>query len=85
MAGGTPLKSMDTETVLEAFIIMWVTRYGMPSRVKTDKGPKFATARWRQWCQENGVEHIKTTAYHPQANGMVESLHRQIKDALRAS
>jgi hypothetical protein len=25
-----------------------------------------------------------TTAYHPQSNGMVERVHRQIKDALRS-
>ena len=25
-----------------------------------------------------------TTSYHPQANGMVERVHRQLKDALRA-
>ena len=31
-----------------------------------------------------GVQHITTTAFHPQANGMVERLHRQMKDALRA-
>jgi hypothetical protein len=28
--------------------------------------------------------HKQTTAYHPQANGLVERLHRQLKEALRA-
>ena len=27
---------------------------------------------------------MTTTAYHPQSNGMVERLHRQMKEALRA-
>jgi hypothetical protein len=31
-----------------------------------------------------GIQHSMTTAYHPQANGMVERAHRQLKDALRA-
>jgi hypothetical protein len=30
------------------------------------------------------VNHITTTAYHPQSNGMVERSHRQLKDALRS-
>ncbi len=31
-----------------------------------------------------GIKHILTNAYHPQSNGMVERVHRQIKDTLRA-
>ena len=30
------------------------------------------------------MKHIITTSYHPQANGMVERAHTQLKDALRA-
>ena len=30
------------------------------------------------------MQHITTTAFHPQANVMVERLHRQMKDALLA-
>jgi hypothetical protein len=29
------------------------------------------------------VNHITTTSFHPQSNGMIERSHRQIKDALR--
>ena len=31
-----------------------------------------------------GVKRARTTAYHPQSNGMVERLHRQLKAALKA-
>ena len=30
-----------------------------------------------------GATHLRTTAYHPAANGMVERLHRQMKAALK--
>ncbi|XP_057324820.1 uncharacterized protein LOC130667325 [Microplitis mediator] len=29
-----------------------------------------------------GIKHLHTTPYHPQANGLVERLHRQLKSAL---
>ncbi|XP_047480568.1 uncharacterized protein LOC125033229 [Penaeus chinensis] len=32
-----------------------------------------------------GTKRIQTTAYHPSANGMLERLHRQLKEALTAS
>ena len=31
-----------------------------------------------------GIKQQHTTAYHPQAHGMVEHLHRQLKDSLKA-
>ncbi|BHF62237.1 hypothetical protein SprV_0200521800 [Sparganum proliferum] len=33
----------------------------------------------------NGCTRIRTTAYHPAANGMVERFHRQLKASLRAA
>jgi hypothetical protein len=41
-------------------------------------------AAWVGLCARLGIRHVLTTAYHPQSNGMVERVHRQLKDALRA-
>jgi len=30
-----------------------------------------------------GTTNLRTVAYHPQANGMVERLHRQLKPAVK--
>ena len=62
----------------------WVARYGVPANITSDRGVQFTSAMWTDWCSEYGVRNIPTTAFPPQANGMVERLHRQIKDALRA-
>jgi len=61
-----------------------VSRFGVPVHVTTDRGPQFTSSRWRDWCLQHGVHHITTTAFHPQSNGMIERLHRQLKDGLRA-
>ena len=31
-----------------------------------------------------GIQHVQTTAYHPEGNGLVERFHHRLKDALRA-
>ncbi len=50
----------------------------------SDKGVQFSSAVWGELCATLGISHRLTTAYHPQANGLVERFHRQLKDALRA-
>jgi hypothetical protein len=35
-------------------------------------------------CKMFDIRHYQTPAYHPQANGDIERLHRRLKDALRA-
>jgi transposase InsO family protein len=79
-----PLRNMETTTCVEALISTWVSRYGVPSNITTDRGRQFTSALWSGLCQRLGVTHITTTAYHPHSNGMVECAQRQIKDALHA-
>ena len=50
----------------------------------SDRGMQLTSDTWQQLCKRLGIEHVTTTSYHPQANGMVERAHRQLKDALRA-
>ena len=56
----------------------------MPEKITTDQGTQFTAGTWGKWCAQQGVQHIKTPPYHPQANGIVERLHRQIKEVLKA-
>jgi len=79
-----PLKDMEAATCADAFVATWVARFGVPAQLTSDRGRQFTSAIWTHVCQQLGVQHCLTTAYHPQANGMVERCHRQLKDALRA-
>ncbi len=79
-----PLASTTADDCAGALIAAWVTRFGVPAAITSDRGPQFCGAIWRAFCATIGVQHITTTAYHPEGNGMVERLHRRLKDALRA-
>ncbi len=79
-----PLKNMETATCVENFVARWVARFGVPASVLSDRGAQFTSAAWVELCTRLGIQHMLTTAYHPQSNGMVERVHRQLKEALRA-
>ena len=87
-----PLASTTADDCAGALITAWVTRFGVPAAITSDRGPQFCGAIWRAFCATIwrafcatiGVQHITTSAYHHEGNGMVERLHRHLKDALRA-
>jgi len=78
-----PIRSITAETVAEKLFEQWMTRYGVPVRITTDQGRQFEAELFHQLMQLTGTKHLRTTAYHPEANGLVEKLHRQIKAAIR--
>ncbi len=79
-----PLSSTTADSCASALIMIWVSRFGVPAQITSDRGPQFASAVWAAFCRQVGMKHIMTTAYHPQSNGMVERVHRQMKAALRS-
>ena len=79
-----PLSSTTATAVADALIAGWVARFGVPTDLTSDRGVQFCSEVWGVLMERLGIRHHLTTAYHPQANGMVERSHRQIKDALRA-
>jgi cleavage and polyadenylation specificity factor subunit 1 len=80
-----PLPDVRTETVASAFAANWIARYGIPSDISSDRGPQFTSALWAGLAQTFGYTLHHTTAYHPQANGLVERFHRSLKSSLKAS
>ena len=79
-----PLRSIAAEDCADTLIAGWIACYGVPAQLTSDRGTQFTSAVWAVLCKQLGIHHILTTAFHPQANGMVERAHRRLKDALRA-
>ena len=80
-----PLPDITAPTVAHAFITGWIARFGVPSTITTDRGAQFESDQWRQLMYFLGSAQIRTTAYHPPANGLVQRFHRQLKVSLRAT
>ena len=79
-----PLTCITAETVAQAFLSGWISRFGVPSTIVTDRGQQFESQLWSTLMTLLGSKRARTTAYHPQTNGMVERFHRQLKAALKA-
>jgi transposase InsO family protein len=79
-----PLKGISAESCIEAFISNWVAHYGVPKTVTSDRDSQFSYFAWSSFCARLNMRHAMTMAFHPQANSIVERVHRQLKDSRHA-
>jgi len=79
-----PLSSISAQSCADAFVNTWISRFGVPATLMTDRGTQFTGATWRCLCSSLGIQHVMMTASNPQSNGMIERFYRQLKEALRA-
>ncbi|XP_022040496.1 uncharacterized protein LOC110943047 [Helianthus annuus] len=59
-------------------------QFGLPLRIISDNGTNFAAEDLQKWFKEMKIEHNFASVVHPQANGQVESVNKQIVDGIKA-
>ena len=67
-----PLVGITAEEVASAFINTWVSRFGVPLEIITDRGKQFESELFHHMSTKLGFTRLRTTAYNPQVNGLVE-------------
>ena len=73
-----PTKDMTVATVMRCFLD-YTSRYGRVKSLLTDRGSQFEATELKTFLLNHGTEKLRTTAYHPQGNGVCERFHRTLK------
>jgi transposase InsO family protein len=53
--------------------------FGLPDKMLSDRGPKFAAKAFRAMLSRLGVNLVLSTAYHPQTDGTTECVNQEIE------
>ena len=72
------LRGMTAEEVAED-AIKYCLIFGIPEAVLTDRGTNFTSQLIESLWERFDVHTLRTTAYHPQADGITERFNRTVK------
>ena len=75
-------KSKSAETVAQILIEHIIPRHACPRVIVSDNGTEFCNAVIDQISAFFNIKHIRTSVYHPQANGKCERFNRVQNDML---
>jgi hypothetical protein len=78
-----PLKDTTASTLGRAFWFNIVCRFGCPRRILTDLGRNFMSAMFDEILRFTKTSRLRTTAYHPQTDGLVERQNQTMKQMIR--
>lgn len=79
-----PLQSISADVVTHGLLDCWISRFGFPQTITSDRGAQFTSHLFKNFVKLFGIRHNFTTSWHPAANGLVERLHRHLKAAIMA-
>jgi hypothetical protein len=77
-----PLPSKDAATVASAIFTRWICRYSCPREILTDRGTDFCSELSRNLYTLLGIDHKKTSSFHPQTNASCERFNRELEKIL---
>ncbi|VUZ40634.1 unnamed protein product [Hymenolepis diminuta] len=75
------MRDLAVETVARNFTERWIATFGVPTTITAESGTQFESQLFSELTHLLGTNWIRTTAYHPQTNGLIEGFPRQLKAA----
>ncbi|GKV02582.1 hypothetical protein SLEP1_g15004 [Rubroshorea leprosula] len=78
-----PLSRLTSKKIEDFVFSAIICRYGIPNQIVTDNGPQFNYTSFRHFCSSYGIKLLFTSVYHPETNGMVESVNKAILEGIK--
>lgn len=72
------------QTVADVFVTEFVSQWGMPLKIHTDRGTEFESRLFVAMTELLGDEKTRTCPYHPQSDGVIERFNETLLNMLSA-
>ena len=79
------IPNQEAVTVAEKLVEEVFCRFSIPEQLHSDQGRQFEGKLMQDVCRLLHIDKTRTTAYHPQSDGLVERLNRTLLSMLAAT
>src|SRR6201996_3066092 len=76
-------EEISSEQTAALYVTHVFARYGLPSKIISDRDPRFASKFTRELCRLLGIQQNISTAYHPRTDGQSERTNQWLEQYLR--
>ena len=80
VAVGMP--NQEAETIPEALVEKWITRFGWPVNPHSDKGTNFMSELFRDLCRIWVIQRTSRTSFRPEESAMIELTNRTMEESI---
>jgi len=70
------IPNQEAATIADVLVKEFFCRFGVPLILHCDQGRNFESKLFQETCDRFGIKKTRTTALHPQSDGMVERMNR---------
>ncbi|XP_070576386.1 uncharacterized protein [Ptychodera flava] len=77
-----PVPTLEAKRIAEELVTVF-SRVGIPREILSDQGTNFLSHLMEDLCKLLHIKKLKTSPYHPMANGLVENFNGTLKSMLK--
>ena len=75
-----PMKRQTAKSICSVLYDQYIPSHGVPYSLHSDRGAAFESELFQSLMNKCGIDKTRTTSYRPNCNGLVERIHKTIKD-----